>query len=138
LPRNIAPAVLTWAVGWPPVPVGGWCGLTRPDGSNARRRVFISHTSELRDFPKGGSYVAAVERAVSACGHVIVDMKDFPAADQAPAELCRRADSRPQARQPWAPEDLADLEEQRSPSIDRRLSVVESALAVAQEAIAAL
>src|SRR5215471_11632401 len=25
--------------------------------------------------------------------------------------VCRRADSRPQARQPWAPEDLADLEE---------------------------
>jgi tetratricopeptide (TPR) repeat protein len=50
--------------------------------------VFISHTSELRDYPKGQSYVAAVERAVSAAGHVIVDMKDFPAADQTPAELC--------------------------------------------------
>jgi tetratricopeptide (TPR) repeat protein len=51
--------------------------------------VFLSHTSELRDFPAGGSFVAAVERAVSACGHVIVDMADFPAADQIPAELCR-------------------------------------------------
>jgi tetratricopeptide (TPR) repeat protein len=51
--------------------------------------VFLSHTSELRDFPKGGSFVAAVERAVSACGHVIVDMADFPAADQVPAKLCR-------------------------------------------------
>jgi hypothetical protein len=50
--------------------------------------VFISHTSELRDYPKGQSYVAAVERAVSAAGHVIVDMKDFPAADQTPAQLC--------------------------------------------------
>ena len=50
--------------------------------------MFISHTSELRDFPKGASYVAAVERAISAAGHVIVDMADFPAADQAPAELC--------------------------------------------------
>jgi tetratricopeptide (TPR) repeat protein len=50
--------------------------------------VFLSHTSELRDFPKGMSYVAAVERAVSAAGHVIVDMADFPAADQAPAQLC--------------------------------------------------
>jgi hypothetical protein len=37
----------------------------------------------------GGSYVAAVERAVSACGHVIVDMADFPAADQPAAQLCR-------------------------------------------------
>jgi tetratricopeptide (TPR) repeat protein len=34
------------------------------------------------------SYVAAAERAVSAAGHVIVDMADFPATDQAPAQLC--------------------------------------------------
>jgi hypothetical protein len=33
--------------------------------------------------------VAAVERAVSACGHVIVEMADLPAADQPAAELCR-------------------------------------------------
>ena len=56
-------------------PGGGW-------------RVFISHTSELRDFPEGMSYVAAVERAISAAGHVIVDMTDFAAADQAPAQVC--------------------------------------------------
>ena len=57
-------------------------------GDGAGWRVFVSHTLELREFPKGNSYVAAVERAISACGHVIVDMADFPAADQAPAELC--------------------------------------------------
>jgi tetratricopeptide (TPR) repeat protein len=51
-------------------------------------RVFISHTSELRKFPKSGSYVAAVERAISACGHVVVVMADFPAGDLPPAELC--------------------------------------------------
>ena len=51
--------------------------------------MFVSHTSELREFPAGGSYVAAVERAIAACGHVVVDMADFPAADQVPAELCR-------------------------------------------------
>jgi tetratricopeptide (TPR) repeat protein len=50
--------------------------------------VFISHTSELQDFPAGGSYVAAVKEAVSAAGHVIVDMADFPAADQPAADLC--------------------------------------------------
>jgi Domain of unknown function (DUF4062) len=49
--------------------------------------VFVSHTSELREFPWGRSYAAAVERAVSACGHVVVDMADFPAADRPPAEL---------------------------------------------------
>jgi energy-coupling factor transporter ATP-binding protein EcfA2 len=32
--------------------------------------------------------VEAVERAVSAAGHVIVDMADFAAADQAPARVC--------------------------------------------------
>ena len=50
--------------------------------------MFVSHTSELRDFPNGKSYIAAVERAISACGHVIVDMADFPASDQPAAELC--------------------------------------------------
>ena len=50
--------------------------------------MFISHTSELRDFPAGMSYVTAVERAISAAGHVIVDMADFPAVDQAPARVC--------------------------------------------------
>ena len=54
-----------------------------------RWRVFVSHTSELRDFPAGNSYVAAVSAAVSACGHVVVDMAGFPAADQVPAALCR-------------------------------------------------
>jgi len=58
-------------------------------GHGARWRVFVSHTSELREFPAEGSYVAAVERAISACGHVVVDMADFPAADQIPAQLCR-------------------------------------------------
>ena len=51
-------------------------------------RVFLSHTSELREFPAGMSYVAAVERAVSAAGHVIVDMADFPAADKPAAQVC--------------------------------------------------
>jgi hypothetical protein len=63
-------------------------GVAGSDGSGGGWRVFISHTSELRAFPAGTSYVAAAERAVSSCGHVIVDMADFPAADQVPAELC--------------------------------------------------
>jgi tetratricopeptide (TPR) repeat protein len=57
-------------------------------GDGARWRVFISHTSELRDFPQGLSYVAAVERAISAAGHVIVDMADFAAANQPTALVC--------------------------------------------------
>jgi Domain of unknown function (DUF4062) len=51
--------------------------------------VFISHTAELRSFPVGGrSYVAAVEQAIAAAGHVPVDMAGFAAADQPPARLC--------------------------------------------------
>jgi len=50
-------------------------------------RVFLSHTSELRNFPKKGSYVAEAERAISAAGHVIVEMADFPATDQPAAHL---------------------------------------------------
>ncbi len=61
---------------------GGWS-----DGTGWR--VFLSHTSELRQFPAGATYVAAAERAVSVCGHLRVDMADFPAADQVPAQLCR-------------------------------------------------
>ena len=65
-------------------------GLAGSDrsGDGAGWRVFVSHTSELRDFPPENSYVAAAERAISAAGHVIVDMADFPAADQPPARLC--------------------------------------------------
>jgi hypothetical protein len=51
--------------------------------------VFLSHTSELRNFPgKGTSYLAEAERAISAAGHVIVDMADFSAADQPAAQVC--------------------------------------------------
>ena len=50
--------------------------------------MFISHTYELREFPRSKSYVAEVERAISAAGHVIVDMADFPAAAQRPGQVC--------------------------------------------------
>lgn len=59
-------------------------------GNSPRWRVFISHTSELRDFPQGRSFVAAVERAISATGHVIVDMADFPASNLPAAQVCVR------------------------------------------------
>ena len=58
-------------------------------GAGARWRVFVSHTSELRNFPAvAKSYIAEAERAIAAAGHVIVDMADFPAADQPAADLC--------------------------------------------------
>ena len=57
-------------------------------GDGVRWRVFLSHTSELRKFPEGKSYVAEAERAISAAGHVIVDMAGFPATDHPAAQLC--------------------------------------------------
>jgi tetratricopeptide (TPR) repeat protein len=62
--------------------------LAGSDGSGGGWRVFVSHTSELRDFPPGKSYVAAVERAISAAGHVVVDMADFPASNLPSSEVC--------------------------------------------------
>ena len=62
---------------------------TNDSGGGAGWRIFVSHTSELRNYPPGDSYLAAAERAISAAGHVIVDMADFPAADQPAAQLCR-------------------------------------------------
>ena len=66
-----------------------------PSGSAVARslkpgpwRVFLSHTSELRQFPASGSYIAKAERAVSASGHAIVDMADFPSIGEAPATVC--------------------------------------------------
>jgi Tetratricopeptide repeat/Domain of unknown function (DUF4062)/NB-ARC domain len=62
---------------------------TSTPGDSTWWRVFLSHTSELRNFPAGGkSYVAEAERAISAAGHVITDMADFPADCRPAAQVC--------------------------------------------------
>jgi len=66
-----------------------WRWWRRSVGHGGSAAGVLSHTSELRLFPGGRSFVAAAEAAVSRAGDAVTDMAYFAARDDKPADYCQ-------------------------------------------------
>ncbi len=54
------------------------------------RQVFLSHTSELAEFPERDPFVAAAKDAVIRARYLVEDMEYFTANNDSPEQYCRR------------------------------------------------
>jgi hypothetical protein len=75
--------------------VTGWRGQgeiwgQRRAGVMLTGQVFVSHTSDMAQFPDGRSFVQAALDAAGRAGVAPVDMRYFAARDGQPADYCRR------------------------------------------------
>jgi WD40 repeat protein len=52
-------------------------------------RVFLSHTQELAEFPRDGSFVAAAKVAVERAGHIVSEMGSWTAGPLPPLDVCQ-------------------------------------------------
>jgi hypothetical protein len=63
----------------------------RPGARRRLQRVFLSHTSELRAFPRPLSFIAAAESAIARAHLAVTDQAYFTARDRTPMDACLQA-----------------------------------------------